>query len=149
MDQAFWRTSLTHGTVCYRESEEIGKGKKRDLFAESSLKKPDKKDGEDAEEEGEDGGEEEAPPLPLLQALLLPEDGNTLGSPRFHHHSPICLKRGSIFRLGVAANSKCCKWGMRPTRSPGAFPISAFQLAKPAASQSKVHCIITFALSSL
>ena len=57
---------------------------KTDLFAKGGLEKPSQEDGEDAEEEGEYGGEEEAPPLPLLQAFLLPKDGNTLGGLCFH-----------------------------------------------------------------
>ena len=48
----------------------IGIEKFKNLFAQSSLEETNKKDGEDAEEEGEYGGEEEAPPLPLLEAFL-------------------------------------------------------------------------------
>ena len=48
------------------------------------MKQPDKEDGEDAEDEGEDGGQEEAPPLPLLQALLLTVDGQARGAGSLH-----------------------------------------------------------------
>ena len=76
--------SLTHGHLKEQDVIRNPIGKERNLFAESSLKKTNEKDGEDAKEEGEDGGEEEAPPLPLLQALLIAEDGNSLGGLCFH-----------------------------------------------------------------
>ena len=41
-----------------------------DLSAENELEDPHDEDPGDAHEEGEDGGQEEAPPLPLLQTLL-------------------------------------------------------------------------------
>ena len=40
------------------------------LAAEDELEDPHDEDPGDAHDEGEDGGEEETPPLPLLQALL-------------------------------------------------------------------------------
>ena len=58
---------------------------KTDLFAKGGLEKPSQEDGEDAEEEGEYGGEEETPPFPLLQALLLPEDGDAIRRRGLHH----------------------------------------------------------------
>ena len=58
---------------------------KTDLFAKGGLEKPSQEDGEDAEEEGEDGGEEETPPFPLLQALLVPEDGDAIRRRGLHH----------------------------------------------------------------
>ena len=58
---------------------------KTDLFAKGGLQKPSQEDGEDAEEEGEDGGEEETPPFPLLQALLVPEDGDAIRRRGLHH----------------------------------------------------------------
>ena len=58
---------------------------KTDLFAKGGLQKPSQEDGEDAEEEGEYGGEEETPPFPLLQALLLPEDGDAIRRRGLHH----------------------------------------------------------------
>ena len=53
--------------------------------AKGGLEKPSQKDGEDAEKEGEDGGEEETPPFPLLQALLVPEDGDAIRRRGLHH----------------------------------------------------------------
>ena len=58
---------------------------KTDLFAKGGLEKPSQEDGEDAEEEGEDGGEEETPPFPLFQALLVPEDGDAIRRRGLHH----------------------------------------------------------------
>ena len=58
---------------------------KTDLFAKGGLEKPSQEDGEDAEEEGEDGGKEETPPFPLLQALLVPEDGDAIRRRGLHH----------------------------------------------------------------
>ena len=58
---------------------------KTDLFAKGGLEKPSQEDGEDAEEEGEYGGEEETPPFPLLQTLLLPEDGDAIRRRGLHH----------------------------------------------------------------
>ena len=75
-----------------------------DLSAEDGCKGADEEDADDAHDEGEDGGEEEAPPLPLLEALLLPKDGHTLRGACFHPaqnaHSPICLKRVNSQAVG-------------------------------------------------
>ena len=65
-----------------------------DLSAEDGLQAADQQDGEDAEDEGEDGGEEEAPPLPLLQALLVTVQRKALWRTRLHpQHNSITLKQ--------------------------------------------------------
>ena len=78
----------------YSFSYSCGSKAKTDLSAENCLQTPDQQDREDAEDEGEDGGEEEAPPLPLLQALLVAVQGKALWRARLHpHHNSITLKQ--------------------------------------------------------
>ena len=52
-------------------------------LAEVRLCEPGEDDGEQPQEEGEDGGEEEAPPLPLHQTLLVVDQRNALATACF------------------------------------------------------------------
>ena len=49
-------------------------------LAEVGLGEPGEDDGEQPQEEGEDGGEEEAPPLPLHQTLLVVDQRDALAT---------------------------------------------------------------------
>ena len=49
-------------------------------LAEVRLCEPGEDDGEQPQEEGEDGGEEEAPPFPLIQTLLVVNERSALPS---------------------------------------------------------------------
>ena len=50
------------------------------LGAEVGLRHPGGQDGEQPQQEGEDGGEEEAPPFPLIQTLLVVNEWSALPS---------------------------------------------------------------------
>ena len=59
---------------------------KTDLFAKGGLEKSSQENGEDAEEEGEYGGEEETPPFPLVQTLLVVNQWSALTSKYLTSH---------------------------------------------------------------
>ena len=62
-------------------------------LAEVSLGEPGEDDGEKAEQEGEDGGEEEAPPLPLHQTLLVVDQRDALAT--------VCVTTHTLRVLGA------------------------------------------------
>ena len=67
-------------------------------LAEVRLCEPGEDDGEQPQEEGEDGGEEEAPPLPLHQTLLVVDQRNALATACFTTHA--------VFRVLLTSGAK-------------------------------------------
>ena len=59
-------------------------------LAEVRLGEPGEDDGEQPQQEGEDGGEEEAPPLPLHQTLLVVDQRNALATVCFTTLHTLC-----------------------------------------------------------